>query len=62
MFEDFKNAYYEMMNHASEISTSHGDHVVFPKRLFEHLDREFNICFVEPEDDEEYQLWAEDIL
>jgi hypothetical protein len=59
MFQDFKNAFHEMVSQQSEISTSQGDHVVFPKKLFDQFQQEFNICFVEPEDDQQYKLWVE---
>lgn len=59
MFHDLKESFENLLKNCSHISTSQGVHIVFPERLFADFEQEFNICFVEPEDDEQYQLWSE---
>lgn len=52
MFHDLKAAYDEMMKH------SHRDTcVAIPAELFLKFEQEYKLCFVEPEDDEEFQDW-----
>lgn len=59
MFDDIKESFENLLKNCSHISTSQGVHIVFPKKLFTEFEQEFNICFVEPEQDEEWQLWVE---
>ena len=57
MFDDLKNSFTELLRNCSHISTSHGVHIVFPEKLFSDFEKEFNICFVEPEEDLEFDSW-----
>ena len=59
MFEDLKTSFENLLKNCSQISTSQGIHIVFPEKLFAEFEQEFNICFVDPEQDEEWQLWVE---
>ena len=51
MFHDLKNAYREMLKKASHIVDSDGIHISFPAEEFSKFEQEYNLCFVEPEDD-----------
>ena len=59
MFDDLKESFENLLDNCSHISTSQGVHIVFPEKLFSEFEQEFKICFVEPEDDLEHQLWVE---
>ena len=57
MFEDLKNAFEKMLKNCSHISTSQGVHIVFPENIFSEFEQEFNICFVEEEEDQDWQRY-----
>lgn len=57
MFHDLKRAYQEMLKHASHIADDSGLHISFPEDLFARFEQEYNLCFVEPEDDVSFRSW-----
>jgi hypothetical protein len=59
MFHDLKNAYQEMLKKASHIVDNDGVHISFPEELFSKFEQEYNLCFVEPEDDHLFRSWQE---
>lgn len=59
MFHDLKAAYKEMLKSASHIVDRNGTHISFPESLFERFEQEYNLCFVEPEDDVMFRSWQE---
>lgn len=59
MFHDLKNAYQEMLKKASHIVDSDGIHISFPEEEFSKFEQEYNLCFVEPEDDHLFKSWQE---
>jgi hypothetical protein len=59
MFHDLKNAYQEMLNKASRIVDNDGIHISFPEHLFSKFEQEYNLCFVEPEDDVTFRSWQD---
>ena len=58
MFHDLKKAFEKVQEDIAVIS-SRGEKVIIRESVWKELEREFNICFVEPEDDKEHQLWVE---
>lgn len=59
MFHDLKNAYREMLKKASHIVDRDGVHISFPAEEFSKFEQEYNLCFVEPEDDHLFQSWQD---
>jgi hypothetical protein len=59
MFHDLKNAYREMLKKATHIADSDGIHISFPEELFSKFEQEYNLCFVEPEDDHLFRNWQD---
>lgn len=46
-----------MLKHASHIVDDSGLHISFPEDLFARFEQEYNLCFVEPEDDVSFRSW-----
>jgi hypothetical protein len=59
MFHDLKNAYREMLKKASHIVDRDGVHISFPTEEFSKFEQEYNLCFVEPEDDHLFRSWQD---
>jgi hypothetical protein len=59
MFHDLKNAYQEMLKKASHLADNDGVHICFPEELFARFEQEYNLCFVEEEDDHLFRSWQE---
>ena len=59
MFYDLKDAWQEMLKKASYIADDSGIHITFPHHLFDRVEQEFNICFIEEDDDIHFKLWQE---
>ena len=59
MFHDLKDAYKEMLKKASHIVDRDGIHISFPAEEFSKFEQEYNLCFVEPEDDHLFKSWQE---
>lgn len=57
MFQDLKKAFSKVQDSLQTQAGIIG--YVIDEKSWDELEQEFNICFVEPEDDEEYQLWVE---
>ena len=67
MFNDLKKAFQRVQENL--ITTPVEGHenpqllirndCVIDESIWREFEQEFNICFVEPEDDEEHQLWVE---
>lgn len=58
MFHDLKKAFKKVQEDIAVIS-SRNKKVIMLESVWKEFEQEFNICFVEPEDDEEHQLWVE---
>lgn len=61
MFDELKTAWIEMLKSQSCIIDSQGMNIVIPDQTFEKFEREFNLCFIEPEDDVEFQSWTDSL-
>ena len=59
MFKDLHAAYREMLKKATHIADSDGVHITFPEDLFHRFEKEYNLCFVNPEDDRGFKNWQE---
>lgn len=57
MFQDLHKAYREMLKEATHIADNDGIHVTFPQHLFERFEKEYNLCFVESDEDVEFKNW-----
>jgi hypothetical protein len=57
MFHDLKDAWKEVLKNATHIV--YGDEVTIsiPADVFALFEQEFNICFVDPEDDAMFKAW-----
>ena len=51
MFYGLKDAWQEMLKKASYIADDNGIHISFPQHLFDKVEQEFNICFVDEDED-----------
>ena len=61
MFNELKIAWKEMLKNQSAIVDRDGINIVIPDHVFEVFEREFNLCFVEPEDDVEFRSWTDSL-
>lgn len=60
MFQDLKKAFKKVQeNLLIEYVEDGDDEYIIDESSWREFEREFNICFVEPEDDEEHKLWVE---
>ena len=59
MFHDLKEAYTDLLKSASHIVDTDGVHISFPEKAFARFEQEYNLCFVEPEDDHLFKSWQE---
>ena len=63
MFHDLKNAFKkvkENLEYCQVCETTSGERGFYVSQsAWKELEQEFNICFVEPEDDDEWELWVE---
>ncbi len=57
MFHDLKKAFNKVQDSLQMQAGVIG--YVIDEKSWDELEQEFNICFVEPEDDVEHQLWVE---
>tara|TARA_Y100001938_G_scaffold38322_1_gene52843 strand:- start:579 stop:785 length:207 start_codon:yes stop_codon:yes gene_type:complete len=57
MFYDLKDAWQEMLKKASYIADDKGISISFPQHLFDRVEQEFNICFIEEDEDIHFKLW-----
>jgi len=57
MFYNLKEAWQEMLKKASYIADDSGIHITFPHHLFDRFEQEFNICFLEEDEDIHFKLW-----
>ena len=60
MFQDLKKAFKKVQeNLLIEYVEDGDDEYIIDESSWREFEREFNICFVEPEDDKEHKLWVE---
>lgn len=57
MFNDLKKAFEKVQDSLQTQAGIIG--YVIDEKSWDELEQEFNICFVEPEDDVDHQLWVE---
>ena len=57
MFYDLKDAWEKMLKKASYIADENGIHISFPQHLFDRVEQEFNLSFVDEEEDIHFKLW-----
>jgi ribonucleotide reductase beta subunit family protein with ferritin-like domain len=57
MFYDLKSAYQSMVKKATYIVDDNGIHITFPQHLFDRFEQEFNLSFLDEEDDIHFKLW-----
>jgi len=57
MFNDLKKAFEKVQDSLQTQAGIIG--YVIDEKSWDELEQEFKICFVEPEDDVEHQLWVE---
>ena len=58
MFQDLKKAFKKVQENLL-IAYDGADEYVIDESSWREFEREFKICFVEPEDDDEWELWVE---
>jgi len=58
MFNDLKKAFQRVQEDLAVIY-GRSDKIIVRESIWREFEQEFNICFVEPEDDVEHQLWVE---
>ena len=61
MFKELKISWKEMLKNQSSVVNCDGINIVIPDHVFEMFEREFNLCFVEPENDVEFQSWTDSL-
>lgn len=57
MFHDLKDAWKEVLKNASHIVYGDEVSISIPADVFGLFEQEFNICFVEQEDDTMFKVW-----
>ena len=60
MFHELKDAWQEMIKKASYIADDNGVHISFPQHLFDKVEQEFNLCFIEEDEDIQFKLWQKE--
>ena len=60
MFYGLKDAWQEMLKKTSYIADDDGVHILFPQHLFDKVEQEFNLCFVEEDEDIHFKLWQKE--
>ena len=60
MFYGLKDAWQEMLKKTSYIADDDGVHILFPQHLFVKVEQEFNLCFVEEDEDIYFKLWQKE--
>ena len=60
MFYGLKDAWQEMLKKTSYIADDNGVHILFPQHLFDKVEQEFNLCFVEEDEDIHFKLWQKE--
>ena len=60
MFYDLKEAWDNMLKKASYIADDNGIHITFPQHLFDRVEQEFNINFLEEDEDIHFKLWQDE--
>tara|TARA_R110000851_G_scaffold172960_2_gene319295 strand:+ start:799 stop:1011 length:213 start_codon:yes stop_codon:yes gene_type:complete len=60
MFYGLKDAWQEMLKKTSYIADDDGVHILFPQHLFDKVEQEFNLCFVEEDEDIYFKLWQKE--
>lgn len=58
MFHDLKKAFSKVQEELTVIS-SRNEKIIMRESVWKEFEQEFKICFVEPEEDEEWELWVE---
>jgi hypothetical protein len=61
MFNGLKIAWKEVLKSQSCVVNRDGIDIAIPDHVFEVFEREFNLCFVELEDDVEFQSWTDSL-
>lgn len=56
---DLIEAWNNVLKQSGSLMDSQGFYVTIPSNVFERFNKEFNICFVEEEDDAEFQSWKD---
>jgi len=59
VFHDLKAAFTAMMLSCSHTTDSRGASISFSAELFNKFEQEYNLCFVEEEDDVSFQGWKD---
>jgi hypothetical protein len=59
MFHDLKNSWKEVLKNTTHIVCGDEVTVSIPSEVFNLFEQEFNICFVEPEDDAMFKAWQD---
>jgi len=57
MFHGLKDAWNEMLEKSGYIADDNGVHITFPQHLFDRVEQEFNLCFIEQDEDIHFKLW-----
>ena len=56
MFYGLKDSWQEMLKKASYIVDDNGISISFPQHLFDKFEQEFNICFVDEDEDVHFKF------
>tara|TARA_Y100001947_G_scaffold101797_1_gene86968 strand:- start:3063 stop:3263 length:201 start_codon:yes stop_codon:yes gene_type:complete len=62
MFNDLKTAWQQLLKNSTLISDGpERDRAIVqvPNRYVDAFQKEFNLCFIEPDEDIEFQLWQD---
>jgi hypothetical protein len=59
MFLNLTEAWIEMLKNCTHIADDEGVHISFPVHFFDRFEQEFNVCFVEPDDDFTFDSWQD---
>jgi hypothetical protein len=59
MFGDLKKAWSNILYNSVFTADHYSQTVTIPIEQFEAFQKEFNICFVEPEEDSEFKSWQD---
>ena len=59
MFKDLKDAWGKMQQNFTMIADTDGVHISFPEHMFRQFEQEFNINFLDEDEDIHFKLWQD---
>lgn len=56
-FHDLTKAWQELLQSSTYVADHVTQRIEIPMEFFDKFQKEFNLCFIEPDDDTEFKSW-----